>query len=227
MLEHPGSFHGLTMEYIINGQRSARRQVQITGQNVMSGKLYASLANMPGAARSTDVRHLSSEDLKKLVYESTQSVVALVVSDSDYVDTGDEVSVSNLLERELARQEVSSRQLRPRMWESVYWDPSWARPDKLTSYMNRALTKDATDNSSFVLSESARAQVVQVVIVDYSSEKKKILFQPVLTGDLLRRPRRERRRRRSVRLRQVLRDGAGIRFREPEGRQRAAAQGPV
>ncbi len=159
MRQHPRSFYGFTMEYIINGQRSARRQVQITGESVTSGRLFAQLENMPGAPAADGTRYLNSEDLNKVVHETTMNVVASVVSDSDYVDTGDDVSISSLVERELKRQQVSSQQLDPHMWDSVFWNPAWARPDKLTSFLNEVLTKDATGNDTFTLTEQSRTQV--------------------------------------------------------------------
>ena len=159
MRQHPRSFYGFTMEYIINGQRSARRQVQITGESIISGRLFAQLENMPGAPAADGTRYLNSEDLNKVVHETTMNVVASVVSDSDYVDTGDDVSISSLVERELKRQQVSSQQLDPHMWDSVFWNPAWARPDKLTSFLNEVLTKDATGNDTFTLTEQSRIQV--------------------------------------------------------------------
>ncbi len=58
MRERPNIFHGFELEYIINGQRSARRQVRITGENVMGGALYTQLANMP-AAQAGETRSAS------------------------------------------------------------------------------------------------------------------------------------------------------------------------
>lgn len=183
MRNHPRSFHGFALEYVINGQRSARRQVgrqewitlqvqansihfffsvqvDITGEDVTRGKLYSQLLNLPGGA-AAGARYLSSEDVSRLARETTSSVVASVVTDVDYVDSSDDVSVAELVERELARQSVSSGRLAPGAWESVFWDPSWARPDRLASYLNRALRQDARDNGSFILSHQARAQVPQ------------------------------------------------------------------
>ena len=158
MHESSGIFHGLELEYIINGQRSARRQVEITGQSIMGGQLYANLRNMPNAPNGGE-RFLSSEDVKSMVYESTKRVVASVVSDSDYVDASDDVSVSDLIKRELTRDEVQSQRLSPHMWDSVFWDPLWARPDKLTSYLNAILTKDTVGNDTFILTDRENAQV--------------------------------------------------------------------
>ncbi len=158
MQQYPETFYGLTLEYIINGHRSARRQVQIRGENIITGHLYTQLKNMEGVQRNSE-RFITSQDMKKVVSESTRNVVASVVSDSNYVDTGDEVSVSNLIEHELTREQVTSNQFQPHMWDSVFWNPTWARPDKLTSYLNKMLSKDETDESNFLLSEQDSSQV--------------------------------------------------------------------
>ncbi len=157
MQNRPEIFDGFEVEYIINGQRSARRQVRITGDNIMNGNLYTNLLNMPS---TSTIRYLNSEDVKTVAYESTMNVVASVVSDSDYVDTGDDISISNLIERELTRNQVSSAGFRPHMWESVFWNPSFARPDRLTKTLNEMLSKDAVDNSSLILSEQSDSQVL-------------------------------------------------------------------
>ncbi len=157
MREHPETFNGFEIEYIINGQRSARRQVRITGDNVMSGKLHSQLVNMPAARGG--VRYLSSDDINTMIYESMLNVVGSVVSDSDYVDTGDDVSVTNLISRELTREQVASTELRPKMWESVFWNPAFARPDRLTHSLNKMLSTDSMDNSSLIFTEQSSSQV--------------------------------------------------------------------
>ena len=156
--------HGLELEYVINGQRSARRQIKISGDHIMSGNVHANLVNMPniesssgGAKMST--QYITSQDLNKLIYESSTNIVASVITDSDYVDTGDDVSVSKLIEQELTRERVLSTQLQPHMWESVFWSPLWARPDKLTSSLNQMLSKDETSNNSLVLTDKSNNQV--------------------------------------------------------------------
>ncbi len=158
MRSHPEIFNGLDLEYIINGHRSSRRKIHVTGENIRNSKVYKHLVNMPDTGIGT-TRFLNSDDMKKLVYESTMNVVASVVSDSDYVDTGDDVSVSSLLERELTREPVSAQRLESWMWEAVYWKPDWARPDKITSFLNQVVVKDETDNGTLLLTEQKRHQV--------------------------------------------------------------------
>ena len=135
--------------------------MQITGDSITNGSLYAKLVGMSttGAAEE-DTRFLNYDDMKKMVYESTHNVVASVITDSDYVDAGDDISISNLIERELTREQVSSQQLQPEMWESVFWDPIWTRPDKMTAYLNEVVLKDDQDNSTFVVAEAKKKQVL-------------------------------------------------------------------
>ncbi len=155
MKDSPDMFHGLELEYIINGQRSSRRKVSVAGTSITSGKLFTELDNLPGAEGSS-VRYITSGDLKTIVQESTSNVLASVTTDSDYVDTGDEVSVANLLERVLGRDKVTTDSFTPHMWNSVFWNPTWARPDKFVSFLNKALEKDTSDSKNFLLTEYAK-----------------------------------------------------------------------
>ncbi len=154
MRETPVMFHSLELEYIINGQSSARRRISVSGQTLMGGQLMTELENMAGADSSGE-RYVTSADLKAIVSESATNVVASVITDADYVDTGDEVSVKNLLERVLGRDEVAAEDFEPRMWSSVFWNPDWARPDKYASFLNEVLTKDESDSKNFILNEEA------------------------------------------------------------------------
>ena len=127
----PHMFHGLEMEYVINRQRSARRVLTVTGSHVMKGNLFSRLSNMPNATSNGD-RYLTSDDLKTITSETVSDVVSSVVTDNDYVDTGDEVSMKDVLMNELQEQMVSSDNFQPHMWDSVFWNPLWARPDKFS-----------------------------------------------------------------------------------------------
>ncbi len=154
MKEMPEQFHGLELEYVINGQRSARRDVSVSGTSIYNGRLFTQLKNMPEAS-SSDIRFVTSSDLKVIAAESTSDVLAKVTTDSDYVDTGDEVSVSDLLERVLSKEKTTTERFTPLMWDSVFWNPSWARPDKIATYLNKALDKDTSDSKNFILTEEA------------------------------------------------------------------------
>ena len=151
----PDMFLGLHLEYIINGQSHARRNVQITGSSISSGKLFTKLENMPNLDED-GVRFLSSVDMKKIVSESAVNILASVTRDSNYVDTGDEVSISNLIERILTRDEESAANFEPHKWDSVFWNPTWARPDKTKSYLNEALVKSQNDSEYLLTTDVAR-----------------------------------------------------------------------
>lgn len=154
MKDNPIFFDGLELEYVVNGQKTARRQITILGTHVVHGKLFSQLLSMPNVER--DERFINIQDMKQIISETTYAVMATVVTDAEYVDTGDEISVKELLEREFKRHEVSTEVFEPHMWDSVFWDPTWARPDKLTSYLNQVLTKDQTDDRYFLLQEGKR-----------------------------------------------------------------------
>ncbi len=115
------------------------------------------LENMAGADEAGE-RFVTSGDLKAIVSESATEILASVIADADYVDTGDEVSVKNLLGRVLSRDEVSVEEFQPRMWSSVFWDPSWARPDKYATFLNTVLKKDESDSRNFILNEEEWAK---------------------------------------------------------------------
>ncbi len=156
MKEMPEQFYGLELEYVINGQKSARRDVSVSGTSIYNGRLFTQLKNMPEASGS-DVRFIKSSDLKTIVAESTSDVVASVTSDSNYVDTGDEVSVSDLIEKILSRDKTTTDNFTPLMWDSVFWNPSWARPDKIATYLNKALEKNSSDSENFMVTEEAKS----------------------------------------------------------------------
>ena len=151
----PDTFIGLHLEYIINGHSSARRRVEITGSSISNGKLFAQLENMPGLDPN-GVRYLSADDVKLMASKSALDVLASVTTDSNYVDTGDEVSVTALIERLLSRDEESSAEFEPREWDSAFWNPTFERPDKITKWFNEALEKRSDDSEYFYTTDAAK-----------------------------------------------------------------------
>merc|ERR1712226_310847 len=151
----PSMFTGLHLEYIINGHQSSRRNIEITGSMISNGKLFTKLENMPNMKNKSD-RYISSDDMKNIVSETVSNLVATVTRDSNYIDTGDEVSLSDLIEHVLTRNEETSDTFEPRKWNSVFWDPTWARPDKISNYLNEALKKFQNDSEYFYTTDRAR-----------------------------------------------------------------------
>ena len=96
MRGEPSMFTGLHLEYIINGHQSSRRNIEITGSMISNGKLFTKLENMPNMTNKSE-RYISSDDMKNIASETVSNLVATVTRDSNYIDTGDEVSLSDLI----------------------------------------------------------------------------------------------------------------------------------
>lgn len=154
MQTNPRIFSAIELEYIINGQKSSRRSLTVTGTHLLKGRLFTKMASQS----PSNERYLQADDVKTIASESVSNVIASVVTDASYVDTGDEVGVKDILIAELKRQEVSTDNFQPHMWESVFWDPTWAKPDKLTRYLNKVIEKDTQDSRNFLLNESERVR---------------------------------------------------------------------
>lgn len=85
---------------------------------------------------------LNARDMNTFSREIVSNVVARSVIDDSYIDKGDEVSAKALVMQELTQHKTLTTELAPHLWESVFWDPDNARPDKVTNYMNKVFDKD-------------------------------------------------------------------------------------
>ena len=86
--------------------------MEITGSMISSGKLFTKLVNMPNMTNK-DERYISMEDMKEIASETVTNLVATVTRDSSYINTGDEVSLSELVEHVLTRNEVRTDTFEP------------------------------------------------------------------------------------------------------------------
>ena len=129
--------------------------IQVSGSHLTRGRLGTKLSNMHDA--EGNVRYLSSDDVSKLTQEAVSDVVSSVVTEDGYVDSGDQLSVNDAIQQVLKKEEVASEAFTPKMWESTFWDPLMARPDKLAKYLNQIVKTDANDNKKFSLDHSARS----------------------------------------------------------------------
>ncbi len=150
--EMPELLSGIELEYIASAQRASQKHVAVSGTQFMSSSLFAKLANMPGAAGN--VRYVNSNDLRVIASQVASSIVATVISDFDYKAQADEVSVTDIIENFLAQQRISTKEFDKTKWESVFWNPDFARPDKVTSLLNDAFEKDATDADKLKVSDT-------------------------------------------------------------------------
>ena len=150
MKNSPEMFDSLELQYSINSQRSSRRTLKIQGSNFEQSKLWAQLENMN---TENPIRYLNSEDLKKMSTETSQNIVASIATDNDYADTGEELKLCEIIENLLRKNREETSAFEDIQWDSVFWDPGWARPDKLTNYLNKIYSKDEKDESIFKLNE--------------------------------------------------------------------------
>ncbi len=145
MKETPELLRGLELEYVANAKRTSRKHVAVTGTQFMDSSLFAKLDNLPDAVGS--VRYINSDDLNILATEVASNIVANVIRDSDYEAQADEPSVVNIIKSFLGQHKESTDGFSDTKWNSVFWDPEFARPDKITSAVNEAFEK-VTNNSS-------------------------------------------------------------------------------
>ena len=148
MRQNPHKFNSFDVQYVVNGQKSARRELTITGEQISQGNLFTRLQNMNGG-QGVDERYLKSDDVKILAEETVSSIRASLVTDASYVDSGDEVSLKDLLKKELEKQKVSSASFDKTKWNSTFWDPGYARPDKITEVLNKLKEENSTKTDTF------------------------------------------------------------------------------
>ena len=66
------------IEYVIRAQKSANREMSITGTHVKNSKLFTKLTNMNDV--DGDTRYLNSKDIKKMSAEVVTTVMATLVT---------------------------------------------------------------------------------------------------------------------------------------------------
>ncbi|XP_075261185.1 uncharacterized protein LOC142352915 [Convolutriloba macropyga] len=145
MKNNPDAFRPIDVQYVVNGQKSSRRKITITGEQISQGNLFTRLENLNGGRG--EERFLKSADVKILTEETMSSVRASIVTDSGYVESKDEVSLKDLLNKELEKQKTSSANFDQTQWNSTFWDPGYARPDKVTRTLNKYVNVDKEDNA--------------------------------------------------------------------------------
>ena len=151
MKTSPEMFDSLELQYVINGQKISRRTLKLQGSHFENSKMWTQLKNMNTEG---PIRYLNSEDLKIVSTETTQNIVASVITDNDYADTGDELKLHEVVENLLRKNEKETTEFDDIQWMSVFWNPDWARPDKIASYLNKVYSKDETDDSIFRVNDA-------------------------------------------------------------------------
>ncbi|XP_075265215.1 uncharacterized protein LOC142357484 [Convolutriloba macropyga] len=139
MLTSPEFFSVLELEFTVTTQKSSSQTVEVRTEHFQKGKLFSRLKN---ENKNNGVAYLNSNDTNRLTEETSKNVLAKVVTEGSYIPTGDEISVSKLIEELLTQSEESSRGFSESKWDSVFWNEEWLRPDKLTSTLNENYSKE-------------------------------------------------------------------------------------
>ena len=134
--QHPESFRHFKLLLRLNSQDARRQEIVIRIENILSGNMMATLRQ-----RFRNQVLLTAENEEKLVKESTTRVLAETFSNLDTTQPQVETEISN----KIASMIISSRETisdeKSEMWNSVLWNDDNYRPDKLTTYLNKAYSK--------------------------------------------------------------------------------------
>jgi len=71
--------------------------------------------------------------------EIMDNVIASQVVDGEYVPDADQLTLKDIVTSSLQLVNVDSGNFSSKLWQSVFWDPVYARPDEVTSYLNKVL----------------------------------------------------------------------------------------
>ena len=159
MRDHSAQFDALEIEFMISGQNSFRRDLKVLASNIRSGNFLAELISMH---KTSAIRYLKSDDMNLLLSETNQTIFGSLITERGYVETGSEVKLREAIEKILEKTEVEVSDFEDIQWESVFWEPSRARPDKLTSLLNQIITIDAQNSSNFQTSETGKSDLNEV-----------------------------------------------------------------
>ncbi len=75
----------LELQYVLHGARASRQKITVNGQHLLQSKMYAKMRN---TIDPNGIIYLNSNDLNDFAQEAVSNVVANVITDTDYVDTG-------------------------------------------------------------------------------------------------------------------------------------------
>uniref|UniRef100_A0A914VJT9 Uncharacterized protein n=1 Tax=Plectus sambesii TaxID=2011161 RepID=A0A914VJT9_9BILA len=168
--EKPDSFASLIQfEIAMKAEKTASRNVKITGEIIGQSKMFTQLQNMD---HSNGDRLLTSGDLNNLAQDIVSSFIASEITTGDYVDEPDEINLARLLEHHLSTETVNTKQLKSDEWKSVFWQEEFVRPDHYTNYLNRAVTFNKS-TEKFTYDNETEAAALSHVASDLKRDSKK------------------------------------------------------
>ena len=146
-LKHPEIFDGLELEYSTPTEQHLRKDVTITGSNIIQTGMFASLKQMPNLIDS-NTRYLMVDDMNTLVSEVIANVEMSDVRDAGYVSHDDQALLRDLLKNRIAINQEVLLGHTSKQWESVYWNSDNLRPDVTVKFLNDELSRKESQYSN-------------------------------------------------------------------------------
>lgn len=126
----------IVLQYSLSAEMTATRTLTIKTDHFQKSQLIASLKNMNA---HTPERFLTSDDANRLIMEIMDNVVASQVVDGEYVPDSDELTLKDAVTNSLQLVDSEIGDFSQGAWDSVFWDPDFARPDRIASFLNKVL----------------------------------------------------------------------------------------
>jgi len=126
----------VALQYSLSAASTASKILNVKVDHFINSQMMASLKNMD--VQSPE-RYLTSDDANKLTMQIMDNIVASQVIDGEYVPDTDQLALKDIVNNALQMQNSDVANFSQIVWGSVYWDPVYARPDKITSYLNKVL----------------------------------------------------------------------------------------
>jgi hypothetical protein len=126
----------IALQYSLSAASTATRVLSVKTEHFLNSKLMASLKNMD--VKSPE-RLLTSDDANRLTMEVMDNIVATQVVDGEYVPEADQLTLKDLVKSSLQFVNADIANFTQQVWQSVFWDPIYARPDTVSSYLNKVL----------------------------------------------------------------------------------------
>jgi hypothetical protein len=126
----------IALQYSLSAASTATRILTVKTEHFLNSQLMAALKTMD--VQSPE-RYLTANDTNKLTLQIMDNVFASQVVDGDYVPDTDQLTIKDLINSCLQIQNVDVGNFTSKMWDSVFWDPVYARPDEISSYLNKVL----------------------------------------------------------------------------------------
>ena len=147
MKTNPEDFWFLELQYSVSDDHSSRRRISVNGQHMAQSRMWIQLENLPGTPGGD--RYLTSADVERLSSDVVNNVVASEETDVEYIPWDDQISLKDILLRQLNSDQVLSDEFSDQMWQSTFWREEWSRPDKIASTLNKIFTNDENNSWNF------------------------------------------------------------------------------